>query len=118
MGLLNPPITNTAVSGMPASMAGVAAAVASTARQGGSTLGVALFGALAGSRGITGVSAGFAGATHPAWWVAAGIGATLLAVGFATTTPWAKRTAERAAEAIEDHAAAASAGGDASLTAH
>ena len=41
-GLVNPPITNTAVSGMPASQAGVAAAVASTSRQVGLTLGVAL----------------------------------------------------------------------------
>src|SRR5579875_2106267 len=101
MGLLNPPITNTAVSGMPSSMAGVAAAVASTARNGGSTLGVAVFGALAGSQGVAGVAPGFAAATHPAWWVAAGIGATLLAIGLITTTGWAHRTAERAAESIE-----------------
>jgi EmrB/QacA subfamily drug resistance transporter len=108
MGLFNPPITNTAVSGMPPSMAGVAAAVASTARQGGSTLGVAVFGVLAGSRGITGVSAGFAAATHAAWWLAVGIGVTLFVIGFATTTPWARRTAERAAETIEEETAAAS----------
>jgi len=47
-GLVNPPITNTAVSGVPASQAGVAAAVASTSRQVGLTLGVALAGAIAG----------------------------------------------------------------------
>jgi len=117
MGLLNPPITNTAVSGMPPSMAGVAAAVASTARQGGTTLGVALFGALAGSRGVAGVSAHFAADTHPAWWVAFAIGATLCAAGFATTTPWARRTAERAAEAIEQETSAPSPGADASLVA-
>ena len=38
-GMINPPITNTAVSGMPASQAGVAAAIASTSRQVGATLG-------------------------------------------------------------------------------
>ena len=47
-GSINPPITNTAVSGMPPSQAGVAAAVASTSRQVGVTLGVAVLGALAG----------------------------------------------------------------------
>jgi EmrB/QacA subfamily drug resistance transporter len=118
MGWLNPPITNTAVSGMPPSMAGVAAAIASTARQGGSTLGVAVFGALAGSRGIGGVSAGFATATHPAWWVATVIGVALLVVGFATTTAWAHRTAERAAELIEEEAAAATTAADTPLVAH
>jgi EmrB/QacA subfamily drug resistance transporter len=118
MGLFNPPITNTAVSGMPPSMAGVAAAVASTARQGGSTLGVAVFGVLAGSHDIVGVSTGFAAATHPAWWVAVGIGVTLFVVGFATTTPWARRTAERAAEVIEEETSAPPPSADPQLVAH
>jgi hypothetical protein len=41
-GLANPPITNTALSGMPPSQAGVAAAIASTSRQVGMTPGVAV----------------------------------------------------------------------------
>ena len=45
-GLVNAPITNTAVSGMPRAQAGVAAAVASTSRQIGQTLGVAVIGAV------------------------------------------------------------------------
>lgn len=45
-GMVNPPITNTAVSGMPRSQSGVAAAVASTARQVGSVLGVAVLGSV------------------------------------------------------------------------
>lgn len=45
-GFVNAPITNTAVSGMPRSQAGVAAAVASTSRQLGQTLGVAVIGAV------------------------------------------------------------------------
>lgn len=49
-GLVNPPITNTAVTGMPASQAGVAAAVASTSRQTGNVLGVAIVGSLVTSR--------------------------------------------------------------------
>src|SRR5207248_7563354 len=49
-GALNPPITNTAVSGMPRAQAGVAAAVASTSRQVGQTLGVAVIGSVVVAR--------------------------------------------------------------------
>ena len=41
IGTINPPITNSAVSGMPISMTGVAASLASVGRQTGTTLGVA-----------------------------------------------------------------------------
>ncbi|HUZ20685.1 MAG TPA: MFS transporter [Acidimicrobiales bacterium] len=46
MGFVNPPITNTAVSGMPVNQAGVAGAVAATSRQVGTVLGIALLGSL------------------------------------------------------------------------
>ena len=49
LGTINPPITNTAVSGMPRSMAGVAASLASAGRQTGTTLGVAIAGTIVGS---------------------------------------------------------------------
>ena len=42
LGLVNPPITNTAISGMPPAQAGVAAAIASTCRQVGATIGIAV----------------------------------------------------------------------------
>jgi EmrB/QacA subfamily drug resistance transporter len=45
-GMVSPPITNTAVSGMPREQAGVASAVASASRQVGQALGVALTGSL------------------------------------------------------------------------
>src|SRR6202012_3204234 len=45
-GFVNAPITNTAVSGMPRAQAGVAAAIASTSRQVGQTLGVSVVGSL------------------------------------------------------------------------
>jgi EmrB/QacA subfamily drug resistance transporter len=45
-GLVNAPITNAAVSGMPPDRAGAASAVASTARNVGSVLGVALLGSI------------------------------------------------------------------------
>jgi MFS family permease len=101
-GMLNPPITNTAVSGMPPSQAGVAASVASTSRQVGMTLGVAAIGAIAGG-GIAGhIGSGFAAATHPAWWLVSGLGALILVVAVGTTAPWAERTARRTAERLRE----------------
>ena len=58
--MVNPPITNTAITGMPPSQAGVAAAVASTSRQVGATLGVAVLGALAGGDTVGALGPGFA----------------------------------------------------------
>ena len=72
-GSINPPITNTAVSGMPPSQAGVAAAVASTSRQIGQTLGVAVLGALAGG-GVGAIGPSFSSATHVSWWIVVGLG--------------------------------------------
>ena len=53
-GFVNTPITNAAVSGMPRAQASVASAIASTSRQVGATLGVAVVGALVtSSLGVT-----------------------------------------------------------------
>ena len=97
-GVVNPPITNTAVSGMPPSQAGVAAAVASTSRQVGMTLGVAVIGAIAGGSLAGALGRGFAGATHPGWWIIAGLGLAVLVLGFVTTSAWAHGTARATAE--------------------
>jgi MFS family permease len=102
-GMVNPPITNTAVAGMPAAQAGVASAVASTSRQVGMTLGVAVIGAVSAGA-ITGViGAGFASATHVGWWIIAWLGLAILAIGLLTTGSWAKGTARRTAEEFEEH---------------
>jgi EmrB/QacA subfamily drug resistance transporter len=100
-GLVNPPITNTAVSGMPGSQAGVAAAVASTSRQVGATLGVAIAGAVAGG-GASTLGTGFAAATRPAWWIIVGLGTGVLVLSLLTTTRWANRTAAATAERFRD----------------
>jgi hypothetical protein len=92
--LVSPPIANTAVSGMPPAQAGVAAAVATTSRQVGMTLGVAVLGAVAGS----GLGGGFANATRPGWWIVAALGLTVAALGYLTTTGWAQDTARRTAD--------------------
>jgi EmrB/QacA subfamily drug resistance transporter len=102
-GLINPPITNTAVSGMPPSQAGVAAAVASTSRQVGQTLGVAVLGALAGaSASAAGIGRSFAVATHSSWWILVGLALVVLALGVLTTTEWAQQTARRTAERFRE----------------
>jgi predicted MFS family arabinose efflux permease len=101
-GLVNPPITNTAVSGMPAAQAGVASAVASTSRQVGTTLGVAIVGAAAGGGAAGALGKGFAIATHPGWWIITGFGAAVLVLGLVTTTRWANETAEQTADRFRD----------------
>lgn len=98
-GLINPPITDTAVSGMPSSQAGVAAAIASTSRQVGITLGVAVLGAISGGTLSGTLGPSFAAATHPAWVVIAVLGVAMFAIGALTTTRWARATAARTAQA-------------------
>jgi MFS family permease len=107
MGWVNAPITNNAVSGMPRAQAGVAAGIASTSRQVGSSLGVAvagsvlaagLHGALAGMAG--GSLAGFTAAARPAWWIIAALGFAVLLLSLATTGRRGRASAERAAALI------------------
>jgi EmrB/QacA subfamily drug resistance transporter len=96
-GMVNAPITNTAVSGMPRSQAGVAAAIASTSRQVGGSLGVAVIGAAVASGVRGGSAAGFAAASHAGWWIMFGCGLAVLALGLVTTGRWARATVERTA---------------------
>ena len=98
-GTVNPPITNTAVLGMPPAQAGVAAAVASTSRQVGQTLGVAVIGAIAAA-GAVSVGPGFVAASHAGFWIAAGCGLLVLVLALASTTSWAAASARRAVEQI------------------
>ena len=89
-GLVSAPITNTALSGMPRDQAGVAGAIASTCRQTGAALGVAVTGAI-----IATSSAGFVHASHAAWAVVAGCGVMVIVLGMVSTGRWALATAER-----------------------
>jgi EmrB/QacA subfamily drug resistance transporter len=100
-GMLNPPITTTAVAGMPRAQAGVAAGVASTSRQVGQSLGVAVAGSVVASAGAAGgLAAGFVDASHAAWWIVAGCSAVVAVSGLVTSTRWARATAERATERL------------------
>jgi EmrB/QacA subfamily drug resistance transporter len=101
-GSVNPPITNTAVSGMPPSQAGVAAAVASTSRQVGATLGVAIAGAIATGKLDGSLHARLAGASHPAWWLIGALGVGIAALGLAASTAAARRSAERTAARLHE----------------
>ena len=100
-GMVNPPITTTAVLGMPPAQAGVAAAVASTSRQVGQTLGVAIAGAIAATA-LGAVGPSFVASSHAAWWVVTGCGLAVLALGLLSTTGWANATARRIAEESAD----------------
>jgi EmrB/QacA subfamily drug resistance transporter len=84
MGFVNAPITTAAVSGMPRAQAGVAAAIATTSRQVGSALGVAIVGA--------------------GWWVLTGCAALVLILGVVATTRWATCSARRIAARLNPEA--------------
>ncbi|PRX20726.1 EmrB/QacA subfamily drug resistance transporter [Actinoplanes italicus] len=86
-GMVNTPITNTAVSGMPRARAGVAAAIASTSRQVGSALGVAVIGAV--------VASGTGPDSAAGWWIMFALGLAVLLVGHLSTGRWAQATAAR-----------------------
>ena len=87
LGAVNPPITNSAVAGMPRSMAGVAGSLASVGRQTGTTLGVAI----AGTGTVAGVG-----------WLMVGLGATIVALGIVGTGARARATADRAATLVDE----------------
>jgi EmrB/QacA subfamily drug resistance transporter len=97
-GLVNAPITQAAVSGMPPSQAGVAAGIASTSRQVGQSLGVAVAGSILAGRLHGPASTGFVAASHPAWYVLAGCGVIVAVLGLVTTSRWGQATAARTAE--------------------
>lgn len=92
-GMLNAPITNAAVSGMPRAQAGVAAAIASTSRQVGASLGVAVAGTVLTARLVGPFEKGFVDAALLCWYIIAGCGVLVLALGLITTSRWARSTA-------------------------
>jgi EmrB/QacA subfamily drug resistance transporter len=102
LGLVNAPITNTAVSGMPRAQAGLAAAVASTSRQVGASLGVAIAGSIAGGGERAARGPDFAAATHPVWWLVAGYGVTIVVLGLASTGARARESARRVAYLLDE----------------
>ncbi|GGU71101.1 MFS transporter [Streptomyces albospinus] len=101
LGTVNPPITNTAVSGMPRSMAGVATSLASAGRQTGTTLGVAISGTIVGPT-VTRGGTGFMDAAHGVWGMVLGLGLGIVGVGLLSTGRRSLDSAVRAAAMFEE----------------
>jgi hypothetical protein len=96
-------VTNAAVSGMPRAQAGVAAATASTSRQFGQTLGVAIAGAIVSSSAGRSHTA-FVAATHAAWWLMTACGVAVILLGIAATGERARESARRTAVELNPEA--------------
>jgi len=100
-GMVNAPITNAAVSGMPRGQAGVAAAVASTSRQVGASLGVAIVGAVVGGGAGAGIRTEFSQASHPGWWIVVGYAAAVFVLAWISTGRRAARSADKVAHLLD-----------------
>jgi EmrB/QacA subfamily drug resistance transporter len=103
-GLVNTPITNAAVSGMPRAQAGTASALATTSRQFGQALGVAVVGAIVTSRIGESVGAGLASASIPAWWTLTACGGLIVVLGLLATTTRAHDSAQQTAAELNPEA--------------
>jgi EmrB/QacA subfamily drug resistance transporter len=103
LGLVDPPITGTGITGMPPSQAGVASAFFSLTCQVGNVLGVAIMGTMLtegiGARAAAGAShaRALASATHAPWLLAAICGLLVAAVGYLTTSAGARGKARAVA---------------------
>ena len=98
---MNAPITQAAVSGMPAAQAGVASGIASTSRQVGTSLGVAITGSILAANLHGQLTARFVPASHADWLLLAACGVAVGILGLVTTTRWALDTANRTAARYE-----------------
>ncbi|MBO2462379.1 MFS transporter [Actinomadura sp. LCR2-06] len=98
-GLVGTPLTHTALSGMPRDQAGVAGAIASTCRQTGGAIGVAVCGSM-----VVGGSGGFIESSRTAWTVLTGCGIATALLGLVSTGRWARARAERSARRLSTHA--------------
>jgi EmrB/QacA subfamily drug resistance transporter len=100
LGMVNPAISNSAVAGMPLSQAGVAAAIASTSRQVGSAIGIAVSGTVVAASRARGID--FTTATHTIWWIMTALGAVVLLLGVASNTRWARESTGKIAHLFEE----------------
>ena len=97
--MVNAPVTNAAVSGMPTDRAGAASAIASTSRQVGVSIGVALCGSVAGGA-LVAAGSDFATATRPLWLICAALGVVIFVLGLYSTSGKALRSADRLAPLV------------------
>jgi EmrB/QacA subfamily drug resistance transporter len=95
-GMVNSPITNGVMSGVPKSQAGVASGMNSSARQLGQSLGVAIVGSVLAASLHGSMEQGFLQAAHAGWWIMSGCGYAVLVLGVISTTNWARATVAKA----------------------
>jgi EmrB/QacA subfamily drug resistance transporter len=100
-GMVNAPITQAAVSGMPFAQAGVASGIASTGRQIGISLGVAISGSILAANLHGSLPARFVLASHVGWLLLAGCGVAIVVLGLVTNSRWALQTAARTATMLD-----------------
>jgi len=103
-GLVNTPVTNTAVSGMPRAQAGVASAIASSSRQLGQTLGVAVAGAVVAGGADRSLRTAFIPASQAAWWTLTACSGLVLLLGYLASTRRAAESARHVAAALNPEA--------------
>jgi MFS family permease len=102
LAMVNPAISINAVAGMPLTQAGVAAAIASTSRQVGAALEVAVTGAILSASHTR--HSNFTQATHPIWWIMTGCGGIVMLLAWAANTAWSHSSAEKVASLLESPA--------------
>ncbi len=100
MGMVNAPITNSAVSGMPREQAGVAAGIASASRQVGQVLGVAVMGSVLTANLHGPLQSGFAAAVRPGWWIIAACGFAVIVLALITTGRRGRASAAKTASLV------------------
>lgn len=103
-GLVNAPITNTAVSGMPNAQGGAAAAITSTGRQIGTALGIALAGSITGASSGGTIGRSLVADAHPLWWTIVAAGIAIVVLASASNTDWAARSSRRVAPLLTEPA--------------
>jgi EmrB/QacA subfamily drug resistance transporter len=99
--MVNAPVTNAAVSGMPRDRAGAASAITSTSRQVGVSIGVALCGSVAGAA-LAATHVGFTESARPLWIINVVLGLVITVLAVTSTSARAKLSAQRLAPLIAD----------------
>jgi MFS family permease len=85
-GFVNPPLNYIAAEEVSRERAGLAAAMTSTSRLVGGSLGVAVIGSILATRLSGSMSDSFAAASAPCWWAVAAAGLAVLVIGVSTTS--------------------------------
>ncbi|WP_127360318.1 hypothetical protein [Actinacidiphila soli] len=80
---------------MPCSQAGVSAAIATTGRQIGNSLGVAVLGSIVSARGHGPIHGTLMAASHLGWWILTGCGVLIAILGILTAISRAAAGAAR-----------------------